>query len=98
VKPPSRGLAWSLLLSCTAVLASLGVIVDKVLVCECGFEARAPDEEALADKVRRHASEAHGMTLSQDEALMLAFQAELYRDAPTAIARETTAPEQKEEE
>ena len=46
-------------------------MVDKVLVCECGFEARAEDDEALIEQVRRHAAEAHGMTLSYDQALAL---------------------------
>jgi predicted small metal-binding protein len=48
------------------------VIEDKVLVCDCGFEARAADEEAMVEQIRRHASEAHGMTLSHDEALTIA--------------------------
>jgi hypothetical protein len=50
---------------------------DTVLRCDCGFEASAPDEDALVAKVRRHAWEAHGMALSHDEALLLAFRAEL---------------------
>jgi predicted small metal-binding protein len=45
--------------------------VDKVLVCDCGFEARASDDEALIEKVRRHAAEAHGMALSHDQARQL---------------------------
>jgi len=49
--------------------------VDRVLRCECGFEARAGDEEALVEVVRRHAREAHGMPLSHDEALVLATRA-----------------------
>jgi predicted small metal-binding protein len=59
------------------------VIVDKALKCECGFEARAADEKGLVDEVRRHAREAHGMTLSHDEAL--------------AIARDSTTRNDKEE-
>ena len=46
--------------------------MDKVLVCDCGFEARAADEGVLVEQIRRHASEAHGMTLSHDEALTIA--------------------------
>jgi hypothetical protein len=53
--------------------------VDKVLQCECGFEARAADEVELAAKIRRHARHAHGMTLSPDEALLLTFRADLGR-------------------
>jgi hypothetical protein len=52
-----------------------------------GLEARAADDEALAAAVRRHASEAHGMALSHEEALLLAFRVELDDKAPRAIAR-----------
>jgi uncharacterized protein DUF1059 len=50
--------------------------VERVLRCDCGFEARAEDEEGLVEEVRRHAWEAHGMSLSCDEALVLAARAE----------------------
>jgi len=46
--------------------------VDSVLHCECGFVARAADEERLVVEIQRHAQEAHGMELSHDEALLLA--------------------------
>jgi len=55
--------------------------VDKVLRCECGFEARASDEEGLVAQVRRHATETHGMMLSHDDALLVAFRAELDQQA-----------------
>ena len=51
--------------------------MDKVLHCDCGFEASAADEEQLVAAVQRHAREAHRMDLSHDEAVLLAFQAEL---------------------
>jgi hypothetical protein len=51
--------------------------VDKVLYCDCGFEARAAEEDGLVTEVQRHAWEAHGMALSREEALLLAFRAEL---------------------
>jgi hypothetical protein len=51
--------------------------VESVITCECGFEARAADEERLVAEVQRHAREAHGMALSHDEALLLTFRAEL---------------------
>ncbi|MGZ4401745.1 MAG: DUF1059 domain-containing protein [Gaiellaceae bacterium] len=35
-------------------------------MCECGFDARAADEEGLVAEVRRHAVEAHCMPLSHD--------------------------------
>jgi hypothetical protein len=51
--------------------------VDKVIHCDCGFDARADDEDGLIAEVKRHALEAHGMAFSDDEALLLAFRAEL---------------------
>jgi predicted small metal-binding protein len=51
--------------------------MDKVLRCDCGFEVNAGDEAGLVDGVRRHALEAHGMHLSPEEVLQLAFRAEL---------------------
>ena len=51
--------------------------VGRVITCECGFDARAADEEGLVAAVRRHAAEAHGMPLSHDEALLLVFHVEL---------------------
>jgi hypothetical protein len=56
--------------------------MEKVLQCECGFEARAEHEEGLVAEVRRHAWEAHRMPLSPDQALLLAFRAELDAKAP----------------
>jgi predicted small metal-binding protein len=61
------------------------VAVEKVLVCDCGFEARASDDEALIEQIRRHAAEAHGMTLSHDQALQL------------TVTREPTSRNEKEE-
>jgi hypothetical protein len=51
--------------------------MDRTLQCDCGFTARAGDEDGLLVEVQRHAREAHGMTLSHDDALLLAFRAEL---------------------
>ncbi len=51
--------------------------MEKVLRCDCGFEARAEDEDGLGAEVRRHAWEAHGMALTPHQALLLAFRAEL---------------------
>jgi Protein of unknown function (DUF1059) len=47
-------------------------MVTTVLECECGFEASAEDEDGLVIEIRRHAREAHGMTLSLGEAVQLA--------------------------
>jgi Protein of unknown function (DUF1059) len=71
--------------------------VDKVLHCDCGFEARATDEDELVAEVQRHASEAHGMALSHGEALLLALRAELDEKAPLTIPREETTQTKKEE-
>ncbi len=65
--------------------------------CECGFEARAAHEGGLVGEVRRHALEAHGMSLTHDDALLLVFRAELNEEAPTAIPRKPTARTDKEE-
>jgi len=46
--------------------------MQEVLRCECGFAARGQDEEALVTEIQRHAREAHGMTLSHDQARLLA--------------------------
>ena len=67
--------------------------MDRVLQCDCGFEARAANEDRLVEQVRRHARETHDMTLSHDEALLLAFRAEL--DAPPTTQRETPRGEEE---
>jgi hypothetical protein len=51
--------------------------MDRVLTCDCGFEAHSGDESGLVAEVQRHAWEAHGMGLSHDEALLLVFRGEL---------------------
>lgn len=60
-----------------------------MLQCECGFLARADDENGLVDQVQRHAREAHGMALSHDDALLLAFRAELGTQPPLPSPRDT---------
>ncbi|MFI5053612.1 MAG: DUF1059 domain-containing protein [Acidimicrobiia bacterium] len=67
--------------------------VERVITCECGFDARAADEEGLVAAVRRHAAVAHCMPLSYDEALLLVFHAEL---AGAATAFPQTATEEGE--
>lgn len=61
--------------------------MDSVVRCDCGFEARAQREGGLVAEVQRHAWEAHGMALSRDEALVLAFRAELNDEAPPTVPR-----------
>jgi predicted small metal-binding protein len=70
--------------------------VGAVITCECGFEARAADEEGLIAEVRRHAAEAHCMPLSHEEALLLVFHAELAAQPTTP--RETTDHRGEEEQ
>jgi hypothetical protein len=72
--------------------------VERVLNCHCGFEARGEDEEALVSDVRRHARETHGMALSPDEALLLAFRAELGTTAPLTLSREAKRRSEEREE
>jgi Protein of unknown function (DUF1059) len=63
--------------------------VETVLRCDCGFEARGEREDDLVAAVQSHAREAHGMTLSRRDALLLTFRAELdLHDDPSAIKRE----------
>jgi predicted small metal-binding protein len=50
--------------------------MQKVLHCDCGFEARGEDEDKLVSEVQRHALEAHGMTLTRAQVLALAARAE----------------------
>ena len=46
-----------------------------VVRCECGFEARAQDHDALITQVQQHAWDAHGMALTRDDAIQLAQRA-----------------------
>ena len=71
--------------------------MDKALYCDCGFEARAQHEDDLVAEVRRHAQEAHGMALSHEEALLLAFRAELNGEVPTTIPHDPTTQRNEEE-
>ena len=70
--------------------------VGAVITCECGFEARAADEEELVAEVRRYDGEAHCMPLSREEALLLVFRAELAAQ-PTTPRERTDASEEEEE-
>jgi hypothetical protein len=71
--------------------------VEQVLHCECGFEARAEGEDGLVAEVRRHARDAHGMSLSHLEALLLAFRAGLDQGAPITIPHQRTTQTDEEE-
>ena len=69
-----------------------------MLQCDCGFEARAADEEELVAQVQRHARKAHGMDLSHDEALLLTFQAELGQHGTATGIPRRAAPDPSENE
>jgi hypothetical protein len=71
--------------------------VDKVLHCHCGFEARAEHEDGLVAEVQRHARDAHGMVLSSDEALLIAFRAEPDEQPSPTIPRAPTTRVREEE-
>ena len=66
--------------------------LEKVVRCDCGFEARAAHEDGLVAEVQRHAREAHGMALTPDQALLLAFRAELDATAPSRKTRWRSPP------
>lgn len=51
--------------------------MERVLICDCGFEVHADDEAEFVTRVRRHALNEHGMQISPEEVLQLAFRAEL---------------------
>lgn len=68
--------------------------MDKTLTCDCGFEARARNDDRLAAEVQRHAWQAHGMALSDQEALLLVFRGELTR-LPTAPPSTRTDPKEE---
>ena len=69
--------------------------MEKTLTCNCGHEAPAGDDDALAAEVQRHAWQAHGMALSHQEALLLVLRGEPTRLPTTA---RTTRTESNEEE
>jgi predicted small metal-binding protein len=53
------------------------MFADKALRCDCGYEVRASDEAACVREVLQHASEAHGIDLSDELALDLVRRAGL---------------------
>jgi hypothetical protein len=68
--------------------------VDETLTCDCGYEVRAGDDDLLAE-VRRHAWQAHGMALSDQEALLLVFRGELNRLPTTPRMTQTESNEEE---
>lgn len=44
----------------------------KKVQCDCGFVARAEDEETLVNVVQKHAKEVHDMDLTREQVLAMA--------------------------
>ena len=63
------------------------MFADQALRCECGYEVRATDEAARVDEVRRHASETHGIDLSNDVALDVVRRKHRQHERPDAQRR-----------
>jgi predicted small metal-binding protein len=51
------------------------MFAGKAIRCDCGYEVRASDEDALVEEIQRHASEAHGIAFSVELARRLARDA-----------------------
>ena len=51
------------------------MFAGKAIRCECGYEVRASDEDVVVEEIRRHVSEAHGITFSVELARKLARDA-----------------------
>ena len=50
---------------------------DKALRCDCGYRLRAVTEANQIAEVQRHACEAHGISFSTEEALVVLLRLEL---------------------
>jgi predicted small metal-binding protein len=48
-----------------------GEAVEMVVSCDCGFEARGPEDE-LVPSVQRHGREAHNMDVTREQVLAMA--------------------------
>jgi predicted small metal-binding protein len=46
-------------------------MVGERVSCDCGYEAVAGDERTLVAEIRQHAWEAHGLELTNEEALVV---------------------------
>ena len=66
------------------------------LRCDCGYRLRERTEELQVAEVRRHASEAHGISFSTEEALAVLLRLELEEGVPAdpAAVEETTRENQ----
>jgi predicted small metal-binding protein len=46
--------------------------MTKVIACPCGVELRAEGDDELVRRAQQHASEAHGLELTREQALAMA--------------------------
>jgi hypothetical protein len=60
---------------------------DKALHCDCGYRLRAWTEERRVAEVRRHAWEAHAISFSTEEALVVLLRLELEGGALADLGR-----------
>ena len=71
---------------------------DKTVRCDCGYRLRARAEESQVAEVRRHAWEAHGISFSPEEALVVLLRLELDDGAPARLPTvEDTTPGREQE-
>lgn len=68
--------------------------MDRVLRCDCGFEARAASDDELAAEVRRHARDEHGMRLSPAQAQELVVRAAIPVESQSEGRRSNVIPYQ----
>jgi hypothetical protein len=66
------------------------MFAGKAIRCECGYEVRASDEDAVVEEIRHHASEAHGIAFSVELARKLA------RDAAQAAGDDEVSRKEKQ--
>lgn len=64
---------------------------ERVLRCDCGYEVSADTDEELVVGIRRHALDAHGMELTAEDALLVAFRLQL--DDFSQIASDSSSPQ-----
>lgn len=64
------------------------MFADKTLRCDCGYEVQESDDDACVREVRRHASEAHGIQLSDELARDLVRRRRLSHGGQTDTTQE----------
>ena len=69
----------------------------KVIRCDCGYRLGARSEECQVAEMRRHASEAHGICFSDEEALAILLRLELEEGALAAPVVDDETPHGKEQ-